>query len=68
MAVQLRVAGAGSGGVSEISATLAADDVTFGLARVPVGHGAFRREKYVLLHYSLGAFRPRPARTDDASR
>lgn len=31
------------------------ESVSFALCRVPIGSGAFKREKFILLHYNLGA-------------
>ena len=49
----LTVSGCGSGGISEISSAVDPETITFGLVRVPVGSGVFKREKLVFLYFNL---------------
>ena len=49
----LVVAGCGTGGIAEIAEHVATDNISFGIARVPVGSGTFKREKMVFFFFNL---------------
>lgn len=51
----LKPVGAGSGGLSQIAGYIDPENVSFALAKVPVGTGSFQRSKWILLSYNLEA-------------
>ena len=54
-AALLDVVACGTGGLAELA--FSEDNVSFALAKVPVGSGTFARAKFVLLHMSPGTLR-----------
>jgi hypothetical protein len=49
---ELRVVGAGSGGVNEMQTFLSDETVQWGLLRFTIGSGTFKRNKAILVHFN----------------
>lgn len=45
--------GAGSGGIGQVPDYVDPESVSYALCRVPIGEGAFKREKFILLNFNL---------------